>query len=302
MFLSYNIEMEDYTPPKDSLEDAQIKFQRLCEVASDIEKEGTAGGDQTKRQFVIAAITNSDNEFLYEIMEQALFDENHPEILKTLLAGLLANKKISKPLIKLINESICEKCLINKESSEKESLILASDAVICAIKDEVEHKDECLETLEKAYIASCLEANDYPVADRLLQLFINTMPGKSKKIDDLLISTIKNKELEVNPKLVAIEILTRSKGGDVFENLTDILMNIHNYAKNQKEAFFLLDVTTKAISALLKQGVSVSLKEILELLNSLNFIDTTEDEYLMSIVNRIKDRIKDINEMYGMNN
>lgn len=294
--------MEDYTPPKDSLEDAQIKFQRLCEIASDIEKEGTTGGDQTKRQLVISAITKSDNEFLYEIIEQALFDENHPEILKTLLAGLLANKKISKPLIKLINESICDKCLISKDSSQKESLILASDSVICAIRDEVEHKDECLEALEKAYIASCLEANDYPVADRLLQLFINTMPGKADEIDNMLISIIKNKAIEVNPKLVAIEILTRSKGGDIFEVLKDIIVNIKDYATNQKETLFLLDVTTKAISAMLKHGVSFSFGEALDILNSINFIETTDDEYLMGIVNRIKDRIEDINDMYGTNN
>lgn len=294
--------MEDFTPPKDSLEDAQIKFQRLCEVAQDIENEGTAGGDQTKRQLVISAILKSDNDFLYEIMEQSLFDENHSETLKTLLAGLLANKKISKPLVKIVNEAICEKCLITEETSKKESLILASDAIICAIADNVEHKSECIDTLEKIYIASCLEANDYPISDRLLQQFINTMPGKSDAIDEMLINIVKTKNLEVNPKLVAIEILTRSKGGEIFDALQEIILNIKDYAQNQKETLFLLDVITKSIHAMLQQGVGVSYGEVLGVLNGIKFLENSEDEYLMGIINRIESRIKDINDRYGMVN
>lgn len=290
--------MDDFTPPKDNLEDAQIKFQRLCEMANDIETKGQEGSDHVAHQIILSAVLKSDNEFLHDIIEGALFDENHSELLKTILTGILGNKKKTTAIVKLIHETFPEDLFFDEEKAKKDSLVLASDAVISAIAEEAHNKIDCLEALYKLYIASCLEKNDFPLADKLLQQFINTLPGKADEIDSMLLDVVKDKNMEINPKLVAIEILTRSKGGDVFESLEDIMLNIENYAKDQKETLYLLDVITKAINAMMTQGVGVRYDEIIDVLNNLEFLPGKDSHALLAIINRIESRIKDINDMY----
>jgi hypothetical protein len=148
-------------------------------------------------------------------------------------------------------------------------------------------------------VASCLEKNDFPLADKLLQQFINSLPGKADAIDAMLFEIIKDKTMEINPKLVAIEILTRSKGGEVFEHLEDIMLNIENYAKDQRETLYLLDVITKAINAMMTQGVGINYDNVLMVLNNLRFLPTSNNQELFAILNRIESRIKDINEMHN---
>jgi hypothetical protein len=291
--------MDDFTPPKDNLEDAQIKFQRLCEMANDIEVNGAQGSDSVAHQIVLSGVLKSENEFLNDILEQALFDENHTELFKTIIAGVLGNKKKVAPLIKLVHEIFPEEVLFDEEKAQRDSLLLAADAIVSALCSQSHSKESCISALHKLYVASCLEKNDFPLADKLLQQFINTLPGKSEEIDNMLISVVKDKTMEINPKLVAIEILTRSKGGDVFEHLEDIMLNIQEYARDQKETLYLLDVITKAISAMLTQGVGVKYDEVLSVLNNLQFVLNSDSQNLLAIINRIESRIKDINDMYN---
>lgn len=290
--------MDDFTPPKDNLEDAQIKFQRLCEMANDIETKGQEESDHVAHQIILSGVLKSDNEFLHDIIEEALFDENHSELLKTILSGILGNKKKTKALVKLVHETFSEDLFFDETKAQRDSLVLVSDAIISAIAEEAHNKIDCLEALYKLYVASCLEKNDFPLADKLLQQFINTLPGKADEIDNMLFSIIKDKEMEINPKLVAIEILTRSKGGNVFENLEDIMLNIDSYAKDQKETLYLLDVITKAINAMMIQGVGVRYDEVVSILNNLQFLPGQDSHALLAIINRIENRINDINDMY----
>lgn len=291
--------MEDFTPPKDTIEDAQIKFQRLCEIANDIETKGVENSDPISHQLVLTGILKSDNEFLNDILEQALFDENHSALLKTMLTGILGSKKRAKPLIKLIHETFPDDLSFNEEKAEMDCLLLAADGIVCALKDESHDYISCTSALYKIYVASCLEKNDFPLADKLLQHFINTLPAKSKEIDKMLLSIIKDSEMEINPKLVAIEILTRSQGGEIFESLEDIILNIESYAKDQRERLYLLDVITKAINAMLTQGVGVSYERVIEILNNLEFIPCSNNPELFAIINRIEQRVENINEMYN---
>lgn len=290
--------MEDFTPPKDNLEDAQIKFQRLCEIANDIETHGIEGSDPVAHQIVLSAILKSDNEFLNDIIEQALFDENHSELLKTMLTGILSSKKRAKPLIRLIHEIFPDELIFDEEKSKKDCLLLASDGIISAVADETHDKISCINALYKIYTASCLEKNDFPLADKLLQHFINALPAKSDEIDNMLFDIIKDCEMEINPKLVAIEILTRSKGGEIFEYLEDIILNIKNYAKDQKETLYLLDVITKAVNAMMTQGVGVQYENVIDILNNLEFIPISNNPELFAIINRIESRIEKINQMH----
>lgn len=291
--------MEDFTPPKDTLEDAQIKFQRLCEIANDIETNGAECSDKFAQQIIISAILKSDNEFLNDILEQALFDENHSRLLKTMLTGLLSGKKITKPLIRLVHETFPDVLDFDEEKAKMDCLLLAADGIVSALRDESHDSLSCTSALYKIYVAACLEKNDFPIADKLLQHFINTLPAKSKEIDAMLLNIIKDSSMEINPKLVAIEILTRSLGGEIFENLEDILLNIDSYSKNQQEKLYLLDVITKAFSAMLTQGVGVSYERVIDILNNIEFIPCSNNPELFAIINRIEQRIENINEMYN---
>lgn len=287
--------MNDFTPPQNDLEDAQIKFKHLAELANLLENQEEI--DISKQQIVISSILKSENKFLTEILENALFDDAYSEYLKTIIAGLLWNKKETAPLIKLVHNTFDEQLLFNEESAKKESLLLVLEAL-------AQYPSEIgsIEALKKLYLASTLEKNDCPLADRLLGRCINVLPAKSPKIDQMLMEIIKDKEIEINPKLIAIDILTRSKGGEVFHLLEDIIFNIKEYipdsSTNQTEMLFLLDVITKDIKALMEQGVGQNYAPIIEVLNNLEFIPHENSENLLKIINRIEERIEDINELH----
>ena len=89
-------------------QDAKIKFEKLLEVANDIETHGQSGGDQFLRQTVLTAVVKSDNELLYKNLEEALFDENYSEMFKTIISGLFLQKGKGEVLAKyteyLLNE------------------------------------------------------------------------------------------------------------------------------------------------------------------------------------------------------
>lgn len=287
--------MEDFTPPKNDLEDAQIKFKHLADLANALENQETA--DISKQQIIISSILKSENKFLTEILENALFDDAYSEYLKTIIAGLLWNKKETNALIKLVHHTFDDKFLFNEKSEKKESLLL----VLEALAQNPDHEDT-LNALKKLYLASTLEKNDCPLADRLLGRCINVLPGKSPQIDEMLVEIIKDKNIEINPKIIAIDILTRSKGGEVFPLLQDIIFNIKDYIQEssigQIEMLYLLDVITKDIKALMEQGVGQYYGPVIEVLNNLQFIPAQDSENLLKIANRIEERIEQINELH----
>ena len=47
-------------------EQANLQFSKLLEIAKDIDENGTSGGDQQKRNIVIAGLVNTENEYLYK--------------------------------------------------------------------------------------------------------------------------------------------------------------------------------------------------------------------------------------------
>ena len=48
-------------------EQANLQFEKLMEIARDIDENGTTGGDQQKRNIVIAGLVNTENEYLYRM-------------------------------------------------------------------------------------------------------------------------------------------------------------------------------------------------------------------------------------------
>lgn len=286
---------------KDILQDAQFKFQKLCEMANELNNGEVESGDHTARQFVLTAVLKSDNKFLYETLENALFDENYQDTLKTIISGIFLSKKNSLPLVKYINSTIKDDHLMDESFEKKEGLILASEGVVNALK-EGEDDPQYLEALKKAYIAACKQDNDIALADNMLQRFINILPGKSSQIDEMLKEIIKDKSLELNPKLVAVEILARSLGTKFFDHISEIIYNIDDYAQDNAEKLYMLDVTTKALNAFSVEMYTKEMRDIIAFLSTIDFKASEDDEYAQAIINRIKNRIKHINDLLNSNN
>ena len=285
---------------KDILEDAQVKFQKLCEMANELNDGIVQDGDHTARQFVLTAVLKSDNRFLYEILEDALFDENYQDTLKTIISGIFLNKKKHYVLAKFIDKTIKDDYLMDETFDNKEGLILASESIVDALRDnEAADWQYYIDVLRKIYISACKQDNDYKLADRLLQRFINILPKKSSYIDEMLKDIIKDKTLELNPKLVAVEVLSRSLGPEFFEHISDIVYNIEEYTNNNMEKLYMLDVTTKALNAFSAEMSTKEIRDIVAFLSSLKFNLSDGDEYAQAIINRIMKRIKNINDRFN---
>ncbi len=285
---------------KDILEDAQVKFQKLCEMANELNEGIVQDGDHTARQFVLTAVLKSDNRFLYEIMEEALFDDNYQDTLKTIISGIFLNKKKHQILSKFVDKTIGSDCLMDESFEKKEGLILASEGIVDALRDDVaDDRDYYINVLKKAYIAACKQDNDLRLADNMLQRFINILPKKSSYIDEMLKDIIKDKSLELNPKLVAVEVLSRSLGPEFFEHISDIVYNIDEYTNNNIEKLYMLDVTTKALNAFSAEMSTKEMRDIVAFLSSVEFKLTDGDEYAQAIINRIRKRIKNINDRFN---
>lgn len=287
---------------KDILEDAKFKFQKLCEIANELNNDELESGDYSSRQIVLSSVVHSKNQFLFEILEEALYDENYQDTLKTIVSGLLLNKKIIHPLAKYIDMTIDDDYLMDESFVKKEGLILASEGIVIGIREKHACKDDCLKALEKIYIAACKQDNDFPLADALLQRFINILPGKSEDIDKMLLEVIKNKKMELNPKLVAVEILARSMGLEFFSNIRDIIYNIEEYTDSHVEILYMLDVTTKALSAFSNDISNQEMRELVDFLSVVDFKLKSEDEYAQTIVARIKKRVDGIRNLLNSNN
>ena len=284
---------------KDILEDAQVKFHKLCEMANELNQGIVEDGDHTARQFILTAVLKSDNKFLYEILEDALFDDNYQDTLKTIISGIFLNKKNYYVLARYIDKTIKDDYLMDESFDSKEGLILATEGVVEALKNEdITYRQYYIDVLKKSYISACKQDNDFKLADRLLQRFINILPKKSSHIDNMLKDIIKDNSLELNPKLVAVEVLSRSLGPEFFGHISDIVYNIDDYTSSNMDKLYMLDVTTKALNAFSAEMSSKEIRDVISFLSSLEFQLNDGDEYAQTIINRIRNRIKNIHDRF----
>lgn len=291
-------------------EDAEIKFEKLNAVAKDIEEHGQNGGDQFLRQTVLSAIAKSDNEELYQKLEQALFDENNSEILKTIISGLFLQKENGKVLAKYTDSLLNETLILDESFEKKDCLFLTAEAMVNDIKSNEETVDEyVLNVLIKIYTASCKAESTAYIADMLLQRFINLLPNKSKFIEQKLNELIHDKSFDFNTRLISVDILGRSKTFEFYSKLENIIVNLADYTNTNLEQLYFLDVATKILKSILKNDLELNcskfiswldIKDIDEIANragvELILSEIEETGHVDVISKRIKIRIT---EMYS---
>jgi hypothetical protein len=278
--------------------DAEFKIEKLHFVVNDIIEHGMAGGDQTARQFIMTAITKSDSSVLHQKLEELLFDEKQKELLKTIIIGLFMQKEMFLPIIKYANFILPSNLILAEGFEEKESLLLVLDSLIDAtVCGDDELKNNALDALVNLFRAACSKDSTAAVADILLQRFINFLPGQNDLINNKLIELIKNSELDINPKLVAVDILNRSSFSEFYPLLEDIILNISNYTSSSLERLYMLDVATKALNNYVYSGYGKNFRLLLDELNGLDFVIKELNEQAEVICKRIKNRLKSLNEI-----
>ncbi|OGI24824.1 MAG: hypothetical protein A2287_01985 [Candidatus Melainabacteria bacterium RIFOXYA12_FULL_32_12] len=304
--------MSENFQPLNQEEDAILKFNKLCEIAKDIDTNGQSG-DQFPRQAVLSAVVASNNEILYQKLEEALFDESQPEIMKTIIAGLFLTKGKSLPLSRYADYILEESLIIDNQLENKESLLLVADALVEATKsDDQAIRDKCTNSLLKLYKASCNQESTTLIADHLLQRFMNILPCKSEIIDNSLKALIMDPEIDINSRLVSIDILTRSKPVEFFSTLQELVQNIKNYSNSATETAYLIDVITKSFYTIAISDLDVDYSSIIKELNNVQLDQIFENSKIQSpnidpehfnvIAKRIKRRISHINEVINSKN
>ena len=284
-------------------EQANLQFEKLMEIAKDIDENGTTGGDQQKRNIVIAGLVNTENEYLYRMFDEALADLSHPDIFHTLICGIYLHKDRFASLAEYVENIIPKSLILNEGYENKQALLLCAEGLIkaCSNDDEILSK-KFLPTLKKLFIASCLEESSSLLADKLLQTFLTRMSVENEIFSEFLADIIKDRKSDFNAKIVAIDLISRVDKISCVEVIADIFENPSHYVPDGKKLIYLLDVTTKCIKYLKPYFRHEKLMELLSTLNNLEYSVATDDDYSKAIVERIKQRISDINDDVNANN
>lgn len=284
-------------------EQANFQFQKLLEIAKDIEIFGNNDGDLQKRNIVISGLVNTENEYLYNMLDEALVSKEHSDITHTLICGIYLHKNRFASLASYVDSIMKESISLDETYESKQALLLCAEGLIKACT----HEDLCLAkkflpTLKKLFISSCFETSSSLLADKLLQIFLTRMSIENDVFSELLQEIIKDKTSDFNAKLIAIDLISRVDKYSCIGILVDIFKTPSSYAKTGTQILYLLDVTTKAIKYLKPYFDQDKLMEIISTLNNLEYSVATQDDYAKGIVERIKNRVKDISDdMYSEN-
>ena len=224
-------------------------------------------------------------------------DFSHPDIFHTLICGIYLHKDRFASLAEYVENLMPKSLILNESYENKHALILCAEGLIkaCSNEDEILSK-KFLPTLKKLFIASCLEESSSILADKLLQTFLTRMSIEHEVFSEFLADIIKDKKSDFNAKLVAIDLISRVDKFACVEIISDIFENPSHYAPDGRKLMYLLDVTTKCIKYLKPYFRHEKLMELLSTLNNLEYSVAADDDYSRAIVERIKQRIYDIND------
>ena len=293
------------------IEDADLKYSKLCEIVQDIETKGQ-NGEHFPRQVVFSAIVASENEVLIQRLEKTLFDPDQSELMRTVIVGLFMQKEIIFPLCQYAENILDKITIINEEHEGKESLLLLADALIKGTdsKDE-DLKNKSCEQLFKLYRASCHSKSSALIADQLLQRFFNTLFNKNKLIDQNLLQIIKNTEEELNSRVISVEVLSKSQPVEFFNIAEEMVSNLKDLSRNNVEMIYLLDVLTKYIYNAVASNIVINSNKISKTLSDINIDKILENakaehgsnnEHFDVIYKRISKRISQLNDLSNSKN
>ena len=253
-------------------QDADIKFEKLCEIVVDIETKGV-DGDHTARQIVLTSVVKSENNILWDKISNSLLDATSSEMQRTVAAGLLMTKGIIDPLAQHLENELADTEVLGAEFEAKESLHLVLDGLVGAIKNNHPNKESYAESLFKLYHAACNSKSTAVIADQLLQRFINLLPAKSPLIDRKLLDLVGTADAEINSRLVSIDILGRFRPIEFYPTAEGLISNLSKYCQTNMDKLYFLDVLTKFFNNVAVSGLAVPYSSLMQILGELDVQD-----------------------------
>ncbi len=272
-------------------QEALTSLEKLDELTKDIIENTTSGGDTNFRNIVFAGLTQTKNPILLAKMQDLLFEEKESDLKKTIILGIFNHKEMYKPVLEY-GEQVITMSYLDQNYNDKESFIFVLDALIeLAQKNRINEFENAIPLLFEIYKIACSEKSTSIIADKLLQQFLNSNIGKVKILQNEFIEIIKDPSNELNSVVIAIDILARAQYGGLLELLKEILETLRIQEDYLEKIIPLLDISTLALSYYNNSKYNSKLKELLDIINSINLkkVKTTDE-----IKERIKRRIKKI--------
>lgn len=275
-------------------QDSNIKIEKLIEVSKEIEANGQSA-DASKVNIVLTAILHSENNILFDNLNEMILSNETSEMIKTLIAGIFMQKAKYIEIANYVNGALNKELILDETYETQEALLLASDSLVNAVKsDNEEIKEGCFSALLNLFIASCNSKSTAMFADTLLNRLINILPSSNDYLNNKLEEVVKNKELEINTRLVTIDILGRSKSSELFGFLESIILNLDEYTNNYLEKLYFLDVATKVVANIAATGFTFDYSKILKEISEPKLVFIAEsiesDEDFNPIIDRIVQR------------
>jgi hypothetical protein len=270
--------------------------------------QAVVSNDQASVQSIVKQIINSDNKVMNDNLADTLFDKSKPILLKTFVAGILAEKRCFEPLIEYAEEFVGKNKNFDNIDEQDQSIILVADGLIKGIQSENEKlKNYSISALTKLFKFACDGNNKTITADQLTQSFMAQLPKGGSAADAMLFGVLNDKTANIGARSVAINILGTSNPLAFFSLFEDLVVNPNKFADKASDKLYLIDVATNSIGTISKAYPELNCSKIKNALN-----DKTVDEILSqskaeqqnednpetlaSIVKRIKIRMTELHQ------
>ena len=266
-------------------QEALTSLQKLDELTEDILKNNTDGGDANFRQIVFSGLTQTTNHVLLEKMQELLFSDIEKDLKKTIILGIFIHKEIFNPVIEY-GEKVVTIPYLDESYDDKESFLFVLDALIeLAYKNKLNSYETGVELFKRLYMISCSAKSSSVLADKLLQRILNSKVGTVKLLQKEFEDIIRDKNSEMNSRVIAIDILSRGQYSKTLDIIEDLIGEIST-EDNINDFLSLIDVSTLALSYYTDKKFAKKVKYIVNNVQNLS-LDENSD-----IVKRINRRIK----------
>ncbi|MEW5819531.1 MAG: hypothetical protein AB1782_05020 [Cyanobacteriota bacterium] len=207
-------------------------------------------GEQAGIQASVKQILQTDNPIVDELLVQVFDQTDHP-IIKTYMAGMLAEKGYLDVLADYASKAIDEKGTFDRslDVEKDQALILAvSGLVNGTMTPDNKYNAKMANLLGKIFIASCDHQDATPLMDQLLNNFLNLLVNKGPAVQNMLIKDIiNNKDAHINAKCVAIDILGRYETMSFMPIFEQGVLKPETITDSAVEQLFVVNVAMKSL-------------------------------------------------------
>jgi hypothetical protein len=287
-------------------EDMEGLMKKDAEAAIEMLVQALGRQDQMAQQSLVKQILNTQNPFLDQALVDNLFNSDN-KMLKTFCAGLLSQKHYFDPLIKYAVKHLDKNGEIKSGLERDDALLLALDGIITATNTKnPQYNLQNTQIIANYFVSSCGHKEPNEMVDAIFSTFLNGLTNKSEMIERMLVGVVMDKEgTNLNARTVAIDLLGRHDTFAFFHLFKDIIENSENYANDDTEKLYVLNVAMKSMFSMANRYSEIDFKPVLDTINKINPENIgqkakaagAEAKEIDGEVNSLKDRIKLFNDL-----